>query len=327
MARRNTAKNTAENAAITPPEVESPDALGEKLAMLRELNSDDIRASLYDLESESPEFLTSFSLEDFTLERVAADFGGGKYRVQFRDARNTFKGQSTFQISRRHPRRQLGEVAAAAAPQQLAAAVPAPAPDPMREVLTAMIAANSTIVAAIAGRPAPAPPPPAAPLSDAIMLELLKSRQDGQTNRLGDMRELLALSREIGQPGEVEGDTEGPTMLATILQMLNKPAPAASAATPQQLAAATPSARLVEPIGVLVDRLAMLFELATTGAGDSEKLAARAAADIKKSGHRIDAVAEALQPRLLQMPAEQQPAALQLATRVVDILEGLNSAT
>jgi hypothetical protein len=305
-----------------PPESEQPAA--DPLATLLDslsTDADDLRASVFDLSGDAPEWIANYRAEEITTERIAADLGGGVYRVQIRDPRGVYRGQTMIRISRRFPR---PATIGAAAPAPITP--PPPQNDPMREVLTAMIAAQGQIVAALAAKPPPPPapiPPPPPPLSDAIMLELLRRNTPARTeSRSAELRELIELAKELGGGGgQSEPDALPPGAFDLIGKMLAAPGAASPPAQPP------PPPRTAEPAtdaaaARLVGRLSLMLELTT--AANSESMIDAAAREIIAARIPIEVIATMLAGELAALSPERAATASELAARVVDRVETLS---
>jgi hypothetical protein len=321
------AKNTAEKPPQPPPEPPHQEDSDPLSALLESLSTDadDIRASVFDLSGDAPEWIANYRAEEVTTERIAADLGGGIYRVQLRDAKGIYRGQVTIRISRRFPRpATLGAAPAAA----IAAPIAPPPNDPLREVLTAMIASQGQIIAAIASRPEPAHPPPPAPLSDAIMLEMLRRNSPAKESRSAELREMIELISEMR--GEPRDDREPDLLPSGAMDLLGKMLTASSGGSP-----GTGSPPLAPPAGPgrapgdtaatkLAGRLSAILEMTTPE--NSQAMIERAARDIIASGLPIESIAGHLADDLSKLPPDRAATAIELAQCVVDRVEAIQKA-
>jgi len=323
-------KPTKKAASTPPPAPDEPPHQGEPdplSALLESLSTDadDIRASVFDLSGDAPEWIANYRAEEVTTERIASDLGGGIYRVQLRDAKGIYRGQVTIRISRRFPRpATLGAAPAAA----IAAPIAPPPNDPLREVLTAMIASQGQIIAAIASRPEPAHPPPPAPLSDAIMLEMLRRNSPAKESRSAELREMIELISEMR--GEPRDDREPDSLPTGAMDLLGKMLTASANSPPGPGPGSPPPGPPPGPhqgdIAAikLAGRLGAILEMTTPA--NSEAMIERAAREIIASGLPIESIAGHLADDLSKLPPDRAATAIELASRVVDRVEAMQKA-
>jgi hypothetical protein len=227
-----------------PDEPETPDADDDALGRLVEMGGgSDAR---YEVRRTSPAefagYVGTYGADELSLDRLAEEWGGGKFTIRARGGRGNFLGSANVQIAGKAKNKSDGSAPAVAAPAASGGADLGAVLTAMQKSSDAQITMLTNLVTGLLNRPAPALPTPPDPLAMiAALKDVLKpAKADSGADAVAMLLKGIDLGKSLegggGETGFADVMLKGFDMVKSVASTTAaKPKPA-----PRRLAAPAP---------------------------------------------------------------------------------------